>query len=105
MNSSTFKRKIESYVEGGHLFVLRTAGGGWYLEALVIMPTGARARREKHRLAQEPPVPPTELAEQTEGDGAIVERRRAKVIAEGRHHIHQHLCTRIHAGEHRAGGH
>lgn len=71
-----------------------------YLETVVSVPRCAGARREQHGLAQEAPVPAAELAQQAEGDGAVVEWRRPKVVAERRHDVGKDLivesCHRLH---------
>ena len=65
----------------------------YHLEAVGGVPGGAGAGREKHGLAQEPPVPAPELAQQAKGDGAIVEGGRPEVVAQSCHHVREHLCV------------
>ena len=64
-----------------------------HLEAVGRVPGRARAGREQHGLAQEPPVPAPELAQQAKGDGTVVEGGRPEVVAQSRHHVRQHLCV------------
>ena len=65
-----------------------------HLETVVSVPGCACAGWEQHRLAQEAPVSAAELAQQPEGDGPVVERRRPEVVAERRHHVGKDLMLK-----------
>lgn len=66
-----------------------------HLEAIVCMPARACARRQHHGLTEKSPVSATKLAEEPQGDGAVVKGRRPEIIAKSVHHICQHLRDKI----------